>query len=1027
MGALYRLYFALAAVAVLKGVQTCVIPHCETDSGMLYKTGSTWTDPKGDPCVTYSCESSQESNAEVLISYKSCDPVVCPNGKAGYKLPGQCCESCNYDTSFELAVATGTASVDSALTILQPTWGEWSNWTECSRSCGGGRQSRVRECLSDGRKSLNCTGNRVEVRACNTQCCPVNGGFASWSGWSNCSVTCGNGTQNRTRSCSNPAPACGGDNCTGAALDLRACVMTPCPVDCAWSNWTEWSACNQTCNGGWHYRTRSSSPALYGGKICTGPSRQDEICNPQPCPVDGYWKAWSEWSACSVTCNSGIQTSTRQCVPPLYGGKDCVGNGVQTRPCELVAKCPIDCQWTDWGNWSRCSVTCDGGTQTRSRQFLVSAQYGGKACVGDSVQTAACNSQPCPNPCKDRGNPCYNSFVTCTPISETKFQCGPCPVGLTGNGITCSPVNECNLTTPCFPGAQCTDQLLGYSCGPCPPGYSGAGTGGPDLAYALTRQQKCSDIDECAARVSPCNSLRLCINTVGSYLCGPCPPGYINSSSTDCLLTNPCVAKLHNCEKDEYCLNTAIGAFSCQCPPGMYGNGVYCIPYGNFDGISGIPLPTNFSTRDGDVDHDGILNDQDNCLYIPNMDQTDSDKDGIGDMCDNCRLARNANQADLDKDGFGDVCDNDEDGDTIVNTADNCPRIPNPSQKDTDKDGFGDACDNCILIPNNQADSDYNGVGDACDNRQDKDKDGRQDNMDNCPQVPNADQADADGDGMGDKCENDCDNDRLLDLVDSCPLVPNPYNDSIKCAGDYDGDLVLDDVDTCPTNAKISTTDFTYFTSVPLISNPSLGIAANWIAKNATDIIVTTLSDPYLFLGSTVFSSFEYSGTFYVGKTTGHGYFGIVFNYQSNKQFMVAAWKKDNETIPVPGRTERALAGMQIKLIDSTTGPSNPSMYFALWNTGDTSGQLKTVWKDPKFQGWEVQQPYKWKLQFSNQTSCMRLTTYNGLNMQLLTDSGCICGLKLMGGRVGVFSFNQDNVIWTNLQTKCYTDQQMKC
>ena len=138
-------------------------------------------------------------------------------------------------------------------------------------------------------------------------------------------------------------------------------ILFSTTVDCAWSNWTEWSACNQTCNGGWHYRTRSSSPALYGGKICTGPSRQDEICNPQPCPgkkfhftcmqrfiiirpaiisVDGYWKAWSEWSACSVTCNSGIQTSTRQCVPPLYGGKDCVGNGVQTRPCELVAKCP---------------------------------------------------------------------------------------------------------------------------------------------------------------------------------------------------------------------------------------------------------------------------------------------------------------------------------------------------------------------------------------------------------------------------------------------------------------------------------------------------------------------------------------------------------------------------------------------------------------------------------------------------------------------------------------------------------------
>ena len=60
-------------------------------------------------------------------------------------------------------------------------------------------------------------------------------------------------------------------------------------------------------------------------------------------------------------------------------------------------------------------------------------------------------------------------------------------------------------------------------------------------------------------------------------------------------------------------------------------------------------------------------------------------------------------------------------------------------------------------------------------------------------------------------------------------------------------------------------------------------------------------------------------------------------------------------------------------------------------------------------------------------TPSCRLTVYNGVNMQLLTDSGCICGLKMIGGRVGVFSFNQDNVIWTNLQTRCNADQQMKC
>ena len=133
----------------------------------------------------------QDGSAEVLTSFISCSTVVCPNGKAGYTLPGQCCESCSefsynhfvlilnsclfpfqdYDVSFDQAIATGTSQ--SATTILQPTWGEWSNWTACSRTCGdGGRQSRVRECLSDGRTNLNCTGPRIDVQDCNTQCCP---------------------------------------------------------------------------------------------------------------------------------------------------------------------------------------------------------------------------------------------------------------------------------------------------------------------------------------------------------------------------------------------------------------------------------------------------------------------------------------------------------------------------------------------------------------------------------------------------------------------------------------------------------------------------------------------------------------------------------------------------------------------------------------------------------------------------------------------------------------------------------------
>ena len=108
-----------------------------------------------------------------------------------------------------------------------------------------------------------------------------------------------------------------------------------------------------------------------------------------------------------------------------------------------------------------------------------------------------------------------------------------------------------------------------------------------------------------------------------------------------------------------------------------------------------------------------------------------------------------------------------------------------------------------------------------------------------------------------------------------------------------------------------------------------------------SDVVLTAAIDPYILIGPTPFSSLEYSGTFYVSKSTGHGYAGAVFNYQSNKRFMVAMWKKDNETIQMLGQDKHALAGMQVKLINSNSGPSNPAMYGALWNTGDTNGQVK--------------------------------------------------------------------------------------
>ncbi|CAM4532053.1 unnamed protein product [Leuciscus chuanchicus] len=59
----------------------------------------------------------------------------------------------------------------------------------------------------------------------------VNGGWDSWSDWSECTRTCGTGVQNAQRDCVNPVPKYGGKYCLGERRRYRTCNHDPCPVD----------------------------------------------------------------------------------------------------------------------------------------------------------------------------------------------------------------------------------------------------------------------------------------------------------------------------------------------------------------------------------------------------------------------------------------------------------------------------------------------------------------------------------------------------------------------------------------------------------------------------------------------------------------------------------------------------------------------------------------------------------------------------------------------------------------------------
>ncbi|XP_076395816.1 netrin receptor UNC5C isoform X2 [Megachile rotundata] len=114
----------------------------------------------------------------------------------------------------------------------------------------------------------------------------VNGGWSSWSGWSDCSTRCGRGVQKRTRTCTNPVPINGGQTCPGPATQRVECNPSCPAVDGRWSSWSSWSACGPDCS---RVRRRSCNdpPASNGGRPCQGKDVIVESCSADRCNALG--------------------------------------------------------------------------------------------------------------------------------------------------------------------------------------------------------------------------------------------------------------------------------------------------------------------------------------------------------------------------------------------------------------------------------------------------------------------------------------------------------------------------------------------------------------------------------------------------------------------------------------------------------------------------------------------------------------------------------------------------------------------
>ena len=97
-------------------------------------------------------------------------------------------------------------------------WSDWGPYSSCSVSCGDGNKQRSRTCLN-GIIGQDCIGNDSQTVSCNEQDCSS---WTKWTEYGKCSVTCGTGSQSRSRQCEN------GDDCVGANIETKSCNLSPC-------------------------------------------------------------------------------------------------------------------------------------------------------------------------------------------------------------------------------------------------------------------------------------------------------------------------------------------------------------------------------------------------------------------------------------------------------------------------------------------------------------------------------------------------------------------------------------------------------------------------------------------------------------------------------------------------------------------------------------------------------------------------------------------------------------------------------
>ncbi|KAJ0056219.1 hypothetical protein NL108_004502, partial [Boleophthalmus pectinirostris] len=196
---------------------------------------------------------------------------------------------------------------------------EWGN--RCSAECGMGVRTRGVLCLTNHITSLPLEGCGSE-RPPDSQVCnngPCENGFEWFTGpWSQCSVECGTGSQQRSVVCLMksdegftivPPYEC---SSLERPLSQQSCKLKACGAK--WYH-TDWSSCSKTCEGGFRVReVRCLSDGMLSSEKCDETIKPEvkEDCNPEPCIPHKDDKCRDKYFNCNVVVQA------RLCVYDYY-------------------------------------------------------------------------------------------------------------------------------------------------------------------------------------------------------------------------------------------------------------------------------------------------------------------------------------------------------------------------------------------------------------------------------------------------------------------------------------------------------------------------------------------------------------------------------------------------------------------------------------------------------------------------------------------------------------------------------------